>query len=416
MPDSSATGETFIPFNARDVIRMCLRDGRLQDEDRDTFQSLSLMLSSIFHFEFHRELQALKEAYAPFDPDTDTRSLDPDSEATQTRAQEQLLSGLTKVLVKANYHQLSGEELQQAMSESSLFKIRLDVNFDDFEDVVFFARGNHRDSEEVKKLFGLKKELFEFDLYERVAVYVRFKDQAYFDEQGRKRLDFKPGSTVLKLFRNVPKADLEILFPNVEVKMRAIDKVLIGIPAAIGGIAMLVTKLLSVIVLVVGVILFKLGMGKPQTIDGEALIAAGAGLGAAGGYILKQISNFKNRKIRFLKALTDQLYFKNLDNNAGVIFHLISGAEEEEVKEAVLAYYFLLTSQSPLKAKDLDEKIEAWFASNWNCTLDFDIEDALGKLQRLKLARCSNDLWSVEPLSNAVRILDETWDGYYEFS
>ena len=52
-----------------------------------------------------------------------------------------------------------------------------------------------------------------------------------------------------------------------------------------------------------------------------------------------------------MKALSDNLYFKNLDNNAGVFYHLIDAAEEEEFKEAVLAYYFLLTAKDPVNQK-----------------------------------------------------------------
>lgn len=127
---------------------------------------------------------------------------------------------------------------------------------------------------------------------ERVVVNVRFKDQAFFDALGRKKLDSTQGSTDLKLFRNVAKADLEILFTNVQVKMRSIHKVLIGATASIGGIAVLFTKLLSVIVLVVGMFMFWCGMSAKETIiDANALIAAA--LGAAGGYVLKQIRAFK---------------------------------------------------------------------------------------------------------------------------
>ena len=154
--------------------------------------------------------------------------------------------------------------------------------------MVFFARSDRQ----VKR--ALKKETVRVSEYERVMVYVRFKDQAFFDALGRKKLDCTQGSTDLKLFRNVPKAELEILFPNVQVKMRGIHKVLTGVPASNGGIAVLVTKLLSVIVLVVGMCMFWCGMSAKETvIDGKALIAAGAALRAAGGYVLKQISAFK---------------------------------------------------------------------------------------------------------------------------
>ena len=408
--------ETFIPFKASDVIEMCLEDGRsrLSATHRGAFRSLAQMLSSVFHFEFHHQIEKLKAAYAPFDPDADTRPLHPLTDEGIVESRKELFGGLTHVLEKANYHRLTREELEKALADSSLFKIRLDVDFDDFEDVVFFARGERQQEETVKKLF--KKETVQFDLYERVAVYVRFKEQAYFDGLDRKNLEFTPGSTVLKLFRNVPKADLEILFPNVQVKMRGIDKLLIGIPAAIGGIAMLVTKLLSVIMLVIGMFLFWLGMGKEPVIDAKTLIAAGAAVATAGGYVLKQVGNFKNRKIRFLKALTDQLYFKNLDNNAGVLYNLVSGAEDEELKEAILAYYFMMNHGVPLTAEALDRQIEDWFEKKWDWRLDFDVEDALGKLQRLDLAHEDNGSWTVVSLAQVNQTLDALWDGYFDFS
>lgn len=76
-------------------------------------------------------------------------------------------------------------------------------------------------------------------------------------------------------------------------------------------------------------------------INQQHLVAVGIGLGTLAGFLFKQVSKSKNRKIRFMKALTENLYFKNLDNNAGVFHHLIDAAEEEEFKEAALAYFFL---------------------------------------------------------------------------
>ena len=103
--------ETFIPYTAKDVIQMCLRDGRLNQSDERSFESLSQLLSSIFHFEFHRELEALKDAYCPFDPDSDTQPLDPLSEEDKASAQSRLLTGLTNILEKANYQQIGRHEL-----------------------------------------------------------------------------------------------------------------------------------------------------------------------------------------------------------------------------------------------------------------------------------------------------------------
>ena len=59
---------------------------------------------------------------------------------------------------------------------------------------------------------------------------------------------------------------------------------------------------------------------------------------------MRQVTKFKNRKILFMKALSENLYFRNLDNDAGVFHHLLDAAEEAEVIEAVLAYHFLRTA------------------------------------------------------------------------
>jgi F0F1-type ATP synthase delta subunit len=124
-----------------------------------------------------------------------------------------------------------------------------------------------------------------------------------------------------------------------------------------------------------------LGFSREEVrLDQKHLIAMGAGLATLGGFLFRQINKFKNRNIKFLKALAENLYFKNLDNNTGVFYHLIDAAEEEEIKEAVLAYFFLLTEKQPHTKKELDERIEKWFESGWNTRINFEIDDALAKL------------------------------------
>jgi hypothetical protein len=291
------------------------------------------------------------------------------------------------------------------------------VDFEDFEDVIFFRRGETVKEEILIKFFGLSKKNFQFTNYERVAIYIKFKEAAYFEKQKRKNLYFEPGSTIIKLFHNVPKADLEMLFPNSKVRMKTIDKIIIGVPAAVSGIIVLVTKLGASLLLVGSVISFWLGLKDQEVqIKQQHLIALGAGLGTLGGFLFRQLNKYKNRKIKFMKALSDNLYFKNLDNNAGVFYHLIDAAEEEEFKEAVLAYYFLLTAKDPVTKNELDQRIENWLAERWDCHIDFEIGDAIHKLQRLQLITVDNDYLRCVPLNPAKQQLDYIWDNYFTYS
>jgi hypothetical protein len=68
------------------------------------------------------------------------------------------------------------------------------------------------------------------------------------------KLNFIPGKTYVYLYKNVPKFDLEFLFPNGQISMTWKDRLMFGIPAIGAGIS-IVLKVLPEIVLIVAVIL-----------------------------------------------------------------------------------------------------------------------------------------------------------------
>jgi hypothetical protein len=95
---------------------------------------------------------------------------------------------------------------------------------------------------------------------------------------------------------------------------------------------------------------------------------------------------------------------------------LIDAAEEEEFKEAVLAYYFLLTAKDSLTKNQLDDHIENWLAERWDCHIDFEIGDAVNKLQRLNLIRINGEILHGLPLSEAKQQLDAIWDNFFTYN
>ena len=119
-----------------------------------------------------------------------------------------------------------------------------------------------------------------------------------------------------------------------------------------------------------------------------------------------------------MQTLTENLYFKNLDNNAGVSHRLVDDAEEEECKEAMLGYYFLLSRPELTSTSALDEAIEGWFKETWNCDLDFEVEDSLAKLVELGLVsrktdEAHNDTIEAMSLDECIRQLNTRWDEYF---
>lgn len=415
--DGAGDLASFIPFRKRSVVTMCADE--VADDERDSFIAFTELLASLLHHEFRGRLEAIKDAYQPFNPDTDTRTVNEPSAEERESAQRKLADELSALAVAANFEQIDAADLERAFVEESLMKVRLEADFDDFEQVVFYRRGEHTRSEQVKKLFGLRKRTITFTNFGKVLVYVKFKDAAHFEAQGKKPddLPFTPESTIIKLFQNVPRADLEMLFPNARVKMRRIDKLLIGVPAVISGVIMVVTKLVAALLPVLLLLAFWLGVRKePVSLDQGQLLALAAGLMAFGGFLFRQFGKFKNRKMEFMKALSENLYFRNLDNDAGVFHHLLDAAEEEEVKEAVLAYHFLRSADGPLAPDELDRRIETWFDEKWDARFDFEVEDGVGKLRRMGLVDSDPEgrLTAVS-LDEAKRRLDETWDNLFDY-
>jgi hypothetical protein len=406
--------DRFIPLRKTDLIQACIDDGKLKADAVPAFQSLCKLMISTLHYRYHETLETLKDNYAPFDPNSDTFSFEHLSPESLVEKQKTFSSTFSEVLNAANFEKITEQDLQDALQEESLFKVRLAVEFEDFAEMVFYRRGEYQKTETLVKFWGLKKEQITFTNYDKVAIYIKYKDAEYFQENSRNTAHFEPNSTIIKLFQNVPKADLEMLFPNSEVRMRTLDKAIIGGSALIGGTIVLVTKLGASLLLLAGVLSYWFGLSDKQvTIGTQELLALGVGAGVLGGFIFKEWSKFKNRKLKFMKALADNLYFKNLDNNAGVFHHLIDSAEEEECKEAILAYYFLLTHQEALSSEQLDNLIEAWFTDKFGFNIDFEIEDALSKLNRFGVVTFENNKYQAKSISDAHKQLDGEWDALF---
>jgi hypothetical protein len=413
----SINKDRFIPLRKTDLIQACLDDGRLSPDQINAFKTLCQLIVSTLHFEYHQFLEELKDSYAPFDPNSDTLVVTKLTDDILQLKQANFTSRFTQILNAANFEKVTDQDLQEALQEESLFKVRLAVEFEDFADVVFYRRGEYQQTETIVKFWGLRKQKITFTNYDKVAVYIKFKDADYFNQKKSAALSFEPGSTIIKLFQNVPKADLEMLFPNSQVRMRTIDKAIIGGSALVGGTVVLVTKLGASLLVLAGLFSYWLGFSsKVVTISTQQLIALGVGAGVLGGFIFKEWSKFKNRKLRFMKALADNLYFKNLDNNSGVFHHLIDSAEEEECKEANLAYYFLLIQGDSMTSELLDKKIEQWFAEQFDFQIDFEIADALAKLQRFGIIKLVDGQYSALLINAAQSQLDAQWDGLFNVS
>lgn len=444
--------EAFIPYRKSDIVELCVEDGKLSEEDGRKFREFCEILSSYYHFEFHELLEKLKDNFAPFDPDADTKPrIEPTAEDLKNK-EHNLVENLSHVLEKANYTKLSEEALAKAMEEESLITLNMDIDFDDFETWVCYHRGDGQEPVQVKKgliralkekPFSMKEEI-QVDVFNRVVLLLKFKEEDYFEKtkKGRKKLkegNFTPGKTYVYLYKNIPKADLEVLFPNVEISMNMKDRLMLIGPAVAGAIPVLL-KVLPSLLLIIGVI-FLVAFGAEDTakwfgMDQEKaknvmpiLVASLSAMAVLGGFGFKQYVKYKNKRIAFLKDVTDTLFFKNLDSNSGVFNMLIDAAEEEENKEVILAYYHLLTS-GDLTEEALDDKIESWLEEKFNTEIDFNVDKALAKMQKLKgmverdgqevevslLTKNEEGVCHILSIDDSKTVIDYVWDNIFDYN
>src|SRR5262249_33149676 len=106
------SGEHFIPFRRSDVVAMCA--DQLPAAERDSFVGFTGMLASLLHYRFHARIEALKEAYPPFNPEGDTRAVAAVTVPQRVAARERVEEELAALARAANFTEIDIAELEQA--------------------------------------------------------------------------------------------------------------------------------------------------------------------------------------------------------------------------------------------------------------------------------------------------------------
>jgi hypothetical protein len=408
--------EHFIPVRKIDVLNALADHGALRDAaDRDKFRRFCRLLGAIYHYEYHDQLESLRNSYFYFDPDSAGHSR-ADS-ATLERAYRDLIIALTGALHDANFIEVAHEEIERAHRDDALVRVKIHASLDNYREIRFFRRGSHKETVDIRKWFGLRSREVEIHVYDDVVMLVTVKETDPGPKRGRaagsRKARLRPGAVLLKYFQNIAGADLNALFPEVRVVMSLRDQLTLGVPALIGGIPILfkLASTLTVLFLIAG---FYLGLSHSvRDEEWAGALAALSGLVALGGFFFQQWIRFQRQTLLHQKAISDNIYFRNVNNNAGVFDSIVGEAEDQECKEAFLAYYFLLVSDGRQTAQALDRRIEAWFEQTFGTDLDFECSDALSKLEGLELLRRNDERLSVAPLDEALVRLDRAWDDFF---
>ena len=144
------------------------------------------------------------------------------------------------------------------LTRDSHYGLDLTVDMKAFEQIVIYYRGASNQKYERRSIRKyLRKEEFNVPIFQRLFLMFKLKPfEMRVEEAMRenklsresaekwvtKRCQHLPPSInerniYLKLFKNIPRSDVEMVFPNTEVRFRRLDKLRLGVTAG-GGLGM----------------------------------------------------------------------------------------------------------------------------------------------------------------------------------
>ena len=407
--------ESFIPvtrFALIDTLSKTVEDGGKREERARFFQ----LLAQWRHQDHQDRLLRLKERYLPFSPDRDTIRVLEFSDQQLKTMQSELIDEVASMLERANYTHVDEEQLNRLLSTHSAYGLELKVDRLEYDEIMVYFRGAGEERLEKrnwKKWF--KKETLIVPTFKRLFLLLKLKPkqqriEELMDSEGisqkkaeklvAKRREKLPKTNsddfiYLKLFKNIPQEDLEMMFPNTQVQFRLFDKIKLGMTAGggtVAGVAGAASKAMAAIA------------------AANPIALAGSIFGIV-GIITRQVMNFFNTRNRYMLALSQRLYFHSLADNRGALTLLCDRGEEEDIKEDLLMYHFLSHHPTPRDELDqLDKKIEAYLYEQYQVQVDFDIDDALRRLERDGLIK-ENEQKALSALSpqEAFQVLDQRW-------
>ncbi len=362
----------FIPVGSDDLIEYISADTKTFGADSSQIGLVSNWLVRILEQEKSAFERILTRTYARINPDRETIDVlngDPPGDSEF----KLLNSKVQHMLEKANFEQLSDDQVKTALEAGSTHGIKVKLDEESLEEMSIWVRGRSTAPYHRRTLkHPIKGETSTVQIFNRLALITRPAGE---------------DNVQIRLFKDIPIRDVEALLPNANVSMGLRDAVMM-VGSGAGAVWTVVAKVLAVGLVAASQLLWVI-----------ALPLAGLFWKVFSGYRRAIRDRDSNR--------AKHLYFQSLGANRSAI-HLISFMIcEEEIKEAVLLYTFCLdaendgriTSESAIK-----DEIEKYLLDLTEIEVDFDIEDAIETVTRFDLWKDRDSLHviSIEEASSKL--------------
>ncbi|MQM01514.1 hypothetical protein Taro_034274, partial [Colocasia esculenta] len=206
----------------------------------------------------------------------------------------------------------------------------------------------------------------------------------------------------LKIYERIPYPELPVIFPHKKLSFRILDTVRLDIASILGLLAYFVNykfeNILSSpsaifldIVAISALLLYvtRVALGYKQTWDRYQVnsLSFGAWAFDAGGIVLD--SSYKMLEMNRALLVNRTLYEKTLASGFGSVHFLLDASEQQQYKEAILAYAILLHSEKCQVScsKSLGDACERFMYDRFQEKVEMPTEKAIDTLLRLDIVR-----------------------------
>lgn len=404
--------EPFIPLELGTIIDVLCRRGELTPDQQADFRGVCEQIQTILHRTAASNHTQFERLYLPFDPDCDSYRPSANSDSneavsigdTDTASDRPAEGGVSAamqtdtkpagdgdavavvdfcrhVLSEAGYRQLGDAEIEKCVGVASQWGVPLRVDFELFDQLIVYTRGDVVGSRVCRRLRRLyRPEMLEVPIYQRLVVLFRLRDDL---DSGEELL---ASGMHLRMFKNIPKQDVDMLLPGGRVKLSGVDGLKILLPT-LGGMAMSFQRFAKY-ALAFAIVAFK-----------STALMIGLGI-AALVYLVRSGFSYFQTKQRYLLNLTRNLYFQKLDTNVGVGYRIVQQAHRQICVEAVLAYYALLSPEKrrpetepagSFSARRLRRRCERLVREEIEVEIEFNVDRAIRYLETLGLATSADE-------------------------
>uniref|UniRef100_A0A8C6RRN3 Transmembrane protein 143 n=2 Tax=Nannospalax galili TaxID=1026970 RepID=A0A8C6RRN3_NANGA len=353
--------ERFIPFSKEQLLHLLIQEFHSSPAERAALEEFSAHVDFCTLFHYHHLLARLQALYDPINPDRETLDQPSLTDPQRLSNEQEVLHALEPLLAQANFSPLSEDALAYALVvHHPQDEVQVTINLDQYLYMQFWALGQrvgqmpHMSSVGSKRGFFRKVPPTERRYFKRVVLAARTRR----------------GRLVLKSFKDTPLEGLEQLLPELKVRTPTLQRALLNLMLVVSGVVFFVN---------VGMVV--LSDFKMATSLLLLLFAAFMGLRAS--------KVFGQRRSAQALELAHMLYYRSTSNNSELLSALALRAQDEHIKEALLAHSFLArrpegTHGSPEEtSRWLQSEVESWLLAHSGCDVTFNGSRALAHLQAL---------------------------------